>query len=200
VIGRAFPRVVLVVSVAACEGAEPPQWTRRAVGDAVVEDGERPATATDARTPPDVDAGARIEPSLELGTGFSAFAPLEADQRVDIIAGPQGGFHLWASLRTHGLRSATTWRIECAFTRDGEVLAQANYGDRLVTPSANDPTGLDYLGIAVIFADTEPMTHDGRPGALSCRLTAPDDPAFDAPEVLNRLTDSIEVVPLCCKR
>ncbi len=163
-----------------------------------------PSTAIDAMTLSETDAGAPVEPSveplLELGTGFSVFAPLEPDQGIEIIAGPQGGFHLWASLRTHGLSSATTWRIECAFTRDGEVLAQANYGDRLVTPSANDPSGLDYLGIAVVFADTEPMSHDGRAGALSCRLSAPDDPAFDAPEVLNRLTDSIEVVPRCCKR
>jgi hypothetical protein len=163
-----------------------------------------PSTAIDAMTLSETDAGApvepSVEPSLELGTGFSVFAPLEPDQGIEIIAGPQGGFHLWASLRTHGLSSATTWRIECAFTRDGEVLAQANYGDRLVTPTANDPSGLDYLGIAVVFADTEPMSHDGRAGALSCRLSAPDDPAFDAPEVLNRLTDSIEVVPRCCKR
>ena len=189
---RALRVAALAVSVAACEGAD---GTPRV---------SSPSTAIDAMTLPEADAGAvvepSIEPSLELGTGFSVFAPLEPDQSIEIIAGPQGGFHLWASLRTHGLSSATTWRIECAFTRDGEVLAQANYGDRLVTPSANDPSGLDYLGVAVVFADTEPMSHDGRAGALSCRLSAPDDPAFDAPEVLNRLTDSIEVVPRCCKR
>ena len=197
---RALCLAALAASVAACDDAERAQQATGAGGAAATEDAEGPSVSADALAPLLDDAGARVEPSLELGTGFSAFVPLEPDERVDIIAGPQGGFHLWASLRTHGLRTETTWRIECAFTRDGEVLAQANYGDRLVTPSASDPSGLDYLGIAVIFSDTEPMNHDGRPGVLSCRLTAPDDPAFDAPDVLNQLTDSIEVVPQCCKR
>ena len=83
---RALRVAALAVSVAACEGAD---GTPRV---------SSPSTAIDAMTLPETDAGASvepsIEPSLELGTGFSVFAPLEPDQSIEIIAGPQGGFHL----------------------------------------------------------------------------------------------------------
>lgn len=43
--------------------------------------------------------------TLELGTGESSFEPLTAGQRVQMVAGTQGGFHVWLSLRTHGFSS-----------------------------------------------------------------------------------------------
>lgn len=36
---------------------------------------------------------------LELGTGTQVFMPLTDGQGVTVIAGPQGGFHIWASAR-----------------------------------------------------------------------------------------------------
>ncbi len=46
--------------------------------------------------------GKRSEPPkpwLELGTGASEFTPLRDGDAVDIVRGPQGGFHIWGALR-----------------------------------------------------------------------------------------------------
>jgi hypothetical protein len=61
--------------------------------------------------PPDggvVDAGVcgSGPPTLEVGTGASAFIPLQDGDPVTIINGPQGGSHIWGALRTCGLDPA----------------------------------------------------------------------------------------------
>ena len=45
------------------------------------------------------DSGVGGGPLLELGTGNQIFEPLTNGQGLTIIAGPQGGFHLWAAAR-----------------------------------------------------------------------------------------------------
>jgi hypothetical protein len=37
---------------------------------------------------------------IELGTGQDRFVPLEDGDAVDIVKGPQGGYHIWGSVRT----------------------------------------------------------------------------------------------------
>lgn len=44
-----------------------------------------------------------LAPGLEIGTGEIAFVPLTDGDTLQIIQGPQGGFHLLASLRVHGI-------------------------------------------------------------------------------------------------
>lgn len=44
------------------------------------------------------------DPTVVIGQGESAFAPLEDGEVVPIEAGPQGGHHVWLSLRVRGLR------------------------------------------------------------------------------------------------
>jgi hypothetical protein len=43
-------------------------------------------------------------PTVVVGQGESAFAPLEDSEVVSIEAGPQGGHHVWLALRVTGLR------------------------------------------------------------------------------------------------
>ena len=40
---------------------------------------------------------------VELGTGEVGFEPLADEQPVPLVAGPQGGHHVWLSLRAEGL-------------------------------------------------------------------------------------------------
>ena len=40
-------------------------------------------------------------PAVELGTGELQFVPLDPGQEIEVIRGPQGGYHLLASVRTH---------------------------------------------------------------------------------------------------
>ena len=42
-------------------------------------------------------------PAVELGTGLTTFAPLTDGDRVTIIMGPQGGYHVWGAARTANL-------------------------------------------------------------------------------------------------
>lgn len=44
------------------------------------------------------------EPTVEIGQGKDAFAPLAEGEVVPIEPGPQGGHHIWLALRVTGLR------------------------------------------------------------------------------------------------
>ena len=48
---------------------------------------------------------AAAAPSCELGTGASSFIAVHDGDRVPIIFGPQGGYHIWGSVRAKGLSS-----------------------------------------------------------------------------------------------
>ncbi len=43
------------------------------------------------------------EPEVVVGTGEFAFEPVEDEQELLIVAGPQGGFHVWLAVQTRGL-------------------------------------------------------------------------------------------------
>jgi hypothetical protein len=38
-----------------------------------------------------------------VGTGEWAFEPIEDEQEVELVAGSQGGYHIWVSMRAMGL-------------------------------------------------------------------------------------------------
>jgi hypothetical protein len=42
-------------------------------------------------------------PVVELGTGFQYFEPLSEGQKVEIIFGPQGGYHVWVHFRMQNM-------------------------------------------------------------------------------------------------
>ena len=44
-------------------------------------------------------------PAVEIGTGEIEFQPLDDGDMLDIIQGPQGGFHLLGSLRVKGIEA-----------------------------------------------------------------------------------------------
>jgi hypothetical protein len=43
-------------------------------------------------------------PVAEVGTGYESFAALRDGDRVDIYQGPQGGYHVYAAVRTQFMR------------------------------------------------------------------------------------------------
>jgi len=57
---------------------------------------------------------ANLDPSVEIGTGEIEFVPLESGETLQIIQGPQGGFHLLASLRVHGIIPGDRGNLEDA--------------------------------------------------------------------------------------
>jgi len=133
--------------------------------------------------PPDVG-----EPWIELGTGARRFETLEEGAEVPIIAGIQGGFHVWGAFRGGGFRG-TDAAIDFSLELDGEELGAAHYTEPQLERGSDGR--LDYPGVAVVFArneDVEPSS--GRTMRLSVRVE-------DADGVV--LTASIEIVPVCCE-
>ncbi|HTV22833.1 MAG TPA: hypothetical protein VMG12_29285 [Polyangiaceae bacterium] len=45
------------------------------------------------------------ERDVVLGTGEAAFEPIEGEPHLRLVAGVQGGFHVWASFLAHGFTS-----------------------------------------------------------------------------------------------
>jgi hypothetical protein len=53
--------------------------------------------------PFDLPDGGVATTVLEVGTGRDRFVPLGEADEVEVVFGPQGGYHIWGSLRTRGL-------------------------------------------------------------------------------------------------
>ena len=51
-------------------------------------------------------------PEVEIGTGEIEFQPLDDGDMLDIIQGPQGGFHLLGSLRVKGIEAGDRSDLE----------------------------------------------------------------------------------------
>lgn len=79
----------LVLLAAACGSGDTPPGT-----DAGTD------TDTDSGTPVE-DAGA--EPTAELGTGDIEFEPIAEGSELQYVAGPQGGWHFFGSVRVTGI-------------------------------------------------------------------------------------------------
>lgn len=78
----------------------------------------------------DQDAGAL--PLLELGTGTQSFAALTDGQTAQIIAGPQGGFHVWAAARARAPLDPTLLRLTVKVKLGGNELSSTDYRVTLV--------------------------------------------------------------------
>jgi hypothetical protein len=95
--------------------------------------------------------------SVALGTGWASFEPLADGQDLELVYGPQGGWHIDLSLRTTGLDADAT-AITYSAVHEGVSMgfpAELPLADALVL---HTDTGWDRLGDRVVFdaqADTE---------------------------------------------
>lgn len=148
-------------------------------------------TSSDARvTPSDVMGRADVpgsEPWVRIGTGSRNFVELEPGQEIPIVAGIQGGFHVWGAFLAGGF-PGTDSRIDFSLTVDGAELAAAHYSEPVIRRIAGD---MNYGGVSVVFADNDDVEpNSGRTMVLSLRVEDGDGTV---------LTDEIEVVPVCCE-
>lgn len=84
-----------------------------------------------------VDGGVILEdggigPLVEVGTGTDAFVPLQDADAIPIIAGPQGGYHLWTSVRVFAPMDPRDILVDVGVVKDGVVLEPAQYRLNLV--------------------------------------------------------------------
>ena len=106
--------------------------------------------------------------TVELGTGEAGFEPLADGDTLGWVAGPQGGFHVYGSVRTQGLSIATaftapedTWadlRMEL-LDPGGRAVAGFPFTPRVFRPS--DGYDGELFGVLVPFFATIPPTGAG---------------------------------------
>lgn len=96
-------------------------------------------------------------PSIELGTGTGGFQSLDEGAGLDLVYGPQGGWHVDVALRTVGLEADETSIVYTAEDDAGAVSfpAEMRLASNLVVATED---GWDRLGDRVVFdidADTD---------------------------------------------
>lgn len=105
------------------------------------------------------------EPTLELGTGELAFAPLSPDP-VALVAGVQGGFHVDLAIRATYLEGRELMAGRAVGELDGVVVADGRPWFNLqCTDDVQEATGLR------LIADVAPEELAGRTLDVSIEVT-----------------------------
>lgn len=110
-----------------------------------------PARIDDAGLAVDGAIDAPSAPSLELGTGLEAFVPIpDEGAELELVHGPQGGWHVHLSLRTRGF-APTGLIYEITRLSDGELVCMLALGVREGTFVERDGA-LERVGDFAIFS------------------------------------------------
>lgn len=113
------------------------------------------------------DAG---EASLEVGTGTAAFEPLTPDGPIGFYPGPQGGHHVWVSVRAEGILPG----LPSNLGYDDPILSVSVVTDRELSIYQDqqrrfdqDGDVLQLVGQLVRLVHKDPVVFDGDPVTLS---------------------------------
>jgi hypothetical protein len=118
---------------------------------------------------------------LEVGTGSSDFEALTDGQSVQIIHGPQGGYHVWAALRASRSKVAPERaQVYARLSFNGTELSANGYSLNLVEVG----DFYEWYGLQALIPD--PTAVDGQTVLLRLELT--DSTGFTA-------TDERRLVP-----
>lgn len=86
-------------------------------------------------------------PFIEVGGGETRFEPLAEGQPHTIVHGPQGGWHMLGSVRTHGFDEIVSIRFVIeAVEMDGAVVSDQYYRVQCIE-DPDDPDALYYPGL-----------------------------------------------------
>lgn len=105
------------------------------------------------------------EPMLEIGHGNAIFEPFDA-YPAELIAGPQGGYHILIGVRGRHLDGSDTAVARLSGSIDGISLGfSAPYADLVCTPSGLEATNL------LLVWDSTPGFLEGRTARVQVELT-----------------------------
>ena len=98
-------------------------------------------------------------PSVELGFGELAFEVLDEDAPVELVYGPQGGYHVTMAIQGRYFDSEDFWEVQLSGWIDGVLVGYtAPYG----APRCNTAVGvLEATGLLLVW-DAEPEDLHGR--------------------------------------
>jgi hypothetical protein len=85
-------------------------------------------------------------PSIDVGTGADAFEPLEPGAPVVMVHGPQGGWHLLGSVRTHNMEDIVRIQFVVTVESSGEEVANNSLYVQTL-PDPDDPCVGVYPGM-----------------------------------------------------
>ena len=116
-------------------------------------------------------------PSIDLGQGEREFEPFEDAYESVMIHGPQGGWHILSSLRTHGMMDIVEVHYSIEHLETGTVVSDNIY--RLAVISEGECTGYypglyGYLSVRDLYdgdLDTPPELLGGDTLRIRLRVT-----------------------------
>ena len=85
------------------------------------------AAATTSVPDTDVDPLCDVAPAVYIGTGEEFFEPLSEGDQVPIIAGPQGGWHIWQSIETYNMGEVADTHLSITLASTGAVVSEGKY-------------------------------------------------------------------------
>ncbi|MBN8611445.1 MAG: hypothetical protein J0L92_12710 [Deltaproteobacteria bacterium] len=138
----------------------------------------------------DANEDARDAPWLELGTGLMAYEALpDEDATLELVQGPQGGWHVHLSLRAHDF-APTGLTYEITRVRDGRVVCLLPLGVREGTFVRRDDV-IERVGDFAIFDVHDPAEVLGE--AVVVRATLYDASTRSIEDVIDaRIVDEVE--------
>jgi len=139
--------------------------------------------APDLSVPPDL-AGA--EPRVEIGTGVTTFIPITDGDDVELVNGPQGGWHVDVTLRLYDVNpQELTMRIE-GYDAESEMAIGVPI-ERILTERRVQPEGDHWLrlGDQLIFAIEAPDQVVDTDVRIEVRITTPEGATATAEKVVH---------------
>jgi hypothetical protein len=130
-------------------------------------------------------ACAEVEPDLVLGTGEIEFTALEEGDELEVIRGPQNGFHVLGAIRTMGIEPgddrdlASPRNPSVVFTLTTADGTEWQFPDTIVqglpsAPSSADPWTHEMLNRRVVLDILADDELDSVDGTLAVTLTDAD--------------------------
>lgn len=188
----------IAIAIAACGSDDGGDPADTGIGDSASD------TASDSGVPFACDAG--VEPTFALFSsteqtsetgGFEfVLSPIGEDTTLPIIAGPQGGYHVWGAFTASGLAPKDA-SIDFTLTVDGAEVAGVEFRD-----------DIDYV-IAEGSAEGAPVVYEYFPVTVIFRVEHDVvESYFDQPATLSvtvvdtcgtTVSDSADVTISCCE-
>lgn len=143
----------------------------------------------DTGTDPDMRVSSDLagaEPRLEIGTGVTSFVDIDDGAEVELVNGPQGGWHVDVTLRLYDVDpQELTMRIE-----GYDVATDASIGipiERVLTERRVQAEGDHWLrlGDQLIFAIDAPDEVVGTDVRVEARITTPEGASARAQKVVH---------------
>jgi hypothetical protein len=175
---------LLLIALGACSGSDDGTGP---TDDGSTESSGHTGLTTTSSTGDTAATGGVCEPSVEVGTGSYTFEPL--GETVDMIHGPQGGWHLVSSVRVCDLGNDATLQFSAVRVSDALEVGGSGLVDRVLVPDG--PCCYTVVDVyTYLFVPGYPIVPDalhGQEVRLSVEVTLPGGEVW---------TDSAEAIAI----